>query len=1023
MASVAVDSLIMKLTRLLNEEVTLLKEVRKKVEGVKNELSLIQAYLKDADAKADIGDTSSHAIKVWVKQLRHAAFHIEDAVDFYMIKLAPHPSQRHGVLSKFYLAIRSVVPRHRITSEIENVTSAIRKLYEDKQALGLTLTPSSSEQNVVARTRYDLRMGALFIREDELVGIDYAMNLLTNWLLHGEAKPTVISVVGGGGLGKTAIVRNLYNKLKEDFDCYAWITVSHSSKEEHLLTTIQTLYENDGKSYPVEGTRGKEVDMHTLIEKLRGYLQGKRYMIVFDDVWEINFWECMEFALPADTNISSRIIITTRDRGIAEFCRRSAPVRIHELKPLLDEDALKLFLLKTFQFDLHGCPEDLNELSERFVKRCEGVPLAIVVISGLLSTKEKTVSEWQKVYDSLRSKFSSDPHLRSFYLVLLESYHDLPYHLRLCLLYFGLFSQGLSIKCSTLICQWVAEGFVNENEMFVDQTLEEEAEDYLAELIRRSLIKVNVVSVNGKAKSCRVHDLMHDFIVRKCEELNFCQVVNKQEFRFHEWTRRIAIQNIDERAFTGNNQSSVRVRSCVGFGIEQLSESVLKSLVSSFNLLVTLGLEYLPLDHLPEAVGDLLNLKYLSLRKTKIKTIPRTIGKLQKLQTLNLRDTKVLELPVEINKLVKLRHLLSYSFGSSQHQQHLFGFSLNGGIEGLTDLQSLAMVNTRTANGDGIIREMENMINMRKLGIVELSEVNGNGVCNAIKNMPNLCSLSIKAAENCRFLALQELVDPPANLQRLYLNGPLKELPEWILKNLVKLHLIGSRLAEDPLPKLKGLPELMELHLDHFCESEEVHFKCGWFEKLKDLTLLRMNTLRTLKIEKGTLSNLEVLRLGSSPQMKDAVDIQNLEALKNLYLIDMPRQFANDVSTAIKKNTTLDISSPLLPPRRRPDHPLIIPRRGKMVKISVFQGIALAAKDMVKLYLRVDSRRVYVGSTSLLRPASLTTFANVENWFRFRFPDSEFVNHLYFFKLPMLPGIEVNFLRLCFERLMWRQPP
>ena len=42
-------------------------------------------------------------------------------------------------------------------------------------------------------------------------------------------------------------------------------------------------------------------------------------------------------------------------------------------------------------------------------------------------------------------------------------------------------------------------------------------------------------------------------------------------------------------------------------------------------------------------------------------------------------------------------------------------------------------------------------------------------------------------------------------------------------------------------------------------------------------------------------------------------------------------------------------------------------------------------------------------------------FANVENWFRFRFPDSEFVNHTYFLKLPFLPAFELNFLRLSFR--------
>ena len=93
MAQVAVDNLIVNLMQFLNDEVTLLRDVRVKVEAVRAELSLIQAYLKDADAKAEMADTSSHAVKEWVKQLREAAFRIEDAVDMYMFKVAP--KQRH----------------------------------------------------------------------------------------------------------------------------------------------------------------------------------------------------------------------------------------------------------------------------------------------------------------------------------------------------------------------------------------------------------------------------------------------------------------------------------------------------------------------------------------------------------------------------------------------------------------------------------------------------------------------------------------------------------------------------------------------------------------------------------------------------------------------------------------------------------------------------------------------------------------------------------------------------------------
>lgn len=51
----------------------------------------------------------------------------------------------------------------------------------------------------------------------------------------------------------------------------------------------------------------------------------------------------------------------------------------------------------------------------------------------------------------------------------------------------------------------------------------------------------------------------------------------------------------------------------------------------------------------------------------------------------------------------------------------------------------------------------------------------------------------------------------------------------------------------------------------------------------------------------------------------------------------------------------------------------------------------------------------------LVQVYSQPLFGTVENWFRFRFPDSEFVNHTYILKLPLLPAFELNFLSLSFR--------
>ena len=72
----------------------------------------------------------------------------------------------------------------------------------------------------------------------------------------------------------------------------------------------------------------------------------------------------------------------------------------------------------------------------------------------------------------------------------------------------------------------MAEGFVKDEG---GKTLEDVAQQYLAELIGRSLVQVSSVTVDGKAKSCHVHDLLWDMILRKFKDLSFCQHISKED--------------------------------------------------------------------------------------------------------------------------------------------------------------------------------------------------------------------------------------------------------------------------------------------------------------------------------------------------------------------------------------------------------------------------------------------------------------------------------------------------------------
>lgn len=107
-------------------------------------------------------------------------------------------------------------------------------------------------------------------------------------------------------------------------------------------------------------------------------------------------------------------------------------------------------------------------------------------------------------------ELKNDSHLTGIKKILGFSYDDLPCYLKSCLLYFGMYPKGYEVKSKRVILQWIAEGFVKEES---GKTLEEVAKGYLTELIRRSLVQVSSVRIDGKPKSCCVHDLIRMMIL------------------------------------------------------------------------------------------------------------------------------------------------------------------------------------------------------------------------------------------------------------------------------------------------------------------------------------------------------------------------------------------------------------------------------------------------------------------------------------------------------------------------------
>lgn len=197
----------------------------------------------------------------------------------------------------------------------------------------------------------------------------------------------------------------------------------------------------------------------------------------------------------------------------------------------------------------------LNKVSNGILKKCGGLPLAIISISSLLANRPATKDEWEKVKRSIGSTLENNQSLEGMTSILSLSYNDLPPNLKTCFLYLSVFPEDYVIERNRLVMRWIAEGFISEER---GQSQQEVAENYFYELINKSMVQPVGIGYDGKVQACRVHDMMLEIIISKSAEDNFITIVgggqtglvNRQGI-----IRRLSIQHIDqELAFALANE-------------------------------------------------------------------------------------------------------------------------------------------------------------------------------------------------------------------------------------------------------------------------------------------------------------------------------------------------------------------------------------------------------------------------------------------------------------------------------------
>uniref|UniRef100_A0ACD5XAV1 Uncharacterized protein n=1 Tax=Avena sativa TaxID=4498 RepID=A0ACD5XAV1_AVESA len=316
---------------------------------------------------------------------------------------------------------------------------------------------------------------------------------------------------GFGGLGKTTLAKHLYDKFRGKFHCEAFFSVSQKPDIKVLLNRLEA------KLYMTQSSHARGIE--DIIEDIRKHLKEKRYLIVVDDLWDQSVWNVLSRAFPNEGN-GSRLILTTRVEGVAGMACHNDQACIYRMKPLNEQHSRMLFFNRVFGSG-DGCPFYFEDTSADILKKCGGLPLAIITIAS----QEVSRSGWENIRNSLGARSTINPTLDDMKNILNLSYMHLPLHLRSCFLHLGMYSEDEEILMSAVIQEWVAEGLVNN---LHGPDLMDVGKNYFNELISRSMIQP-VTNYEGEMMFCRVHDLMLDLIRSKCAEDNFLSVASSSE--------------------------------------------------------------------------------------------------------------------------------------------------------------------------------------------------------------------------------------------------------------------------------------------------------------------------------------------------------------------------------------------------------------------------------------------------------------------------------------------------------------